>query len=129
MPTTTISINVKDKRDVEALKLFENARSWAKCVVNVPGVGPVKAYGIPSRSNPNVLRLTNLKQCNCEDFLYRQDGGQFKCAHMRAVKWFVNYILAERRKEQALAAEEASRREKAEADYRASLEYGTVDPF
>lgn len=133
MPTTTISINTKDPRDVSASKLFRDARSWAKCTVMIPGVGPVKAYGIPSRSEPNVYRLANLKQCNCPDFMFRQgiqsDGTYFKCAHIRAVKWYVEYVKAERRKEAALAAEEAARQARAEREYRETAAHGLVDAF
>jgi hypothetical protein len=133
MPTTSISIHTRDRRDVEALKIFRGARSWAKCHIQVPGVGTVKAYGVPSRSDPDRYHYTNLSQCSCEDFQYRQgrldDGTYFRCAHQRAVKWYCDYVRAERRKVALLAAEEASRREKAEADYRAGRELGLVDAF
>jgi hypothetical protein len=133
MPTTSISINTRDRRDVEALKIFQGARSWAKCVIQVPGVGAVKAYGVPSRSDPNRYHYTNLSQCSCEDFQYRQgrqdDGTYFRCAHQRAVAWYVDYVRAERRKEALLAAEEASRRAKAEADYQVGQELDLVDAF
>jgi hypothetical protein len=113
MPTTTITINVKDSRDVAALKLFEGARSWSKGTVEVPGVGRVKCYGIPSRSEPGKRHLTNMKQCSCPDFQFRQDGGTFACAHIRACRWYVNYVRMEQRKQAAreveLQAQEATR--------------------
>jgi hypothetical protein len=133
MPTTTVTINVRDRRDVEALKIFENARSWSKGTVQVPGVGAVKVYGVPSRSEPNKYHLTNLRQCSCPDFQFRQgrqaDGSYFRCAHQRAVRWYVDFVHAERRKQAALEAEAASRRESAERHHQETVASGLVDAF
>jgi hypothetical protein len=76
MPTTTVTINTRDARDVRALKMFE----------------------------PGVYRLVNLRQCSCPDFQYRQDGHDFRCAHMRAVRWYVDFVKAERRRQEARAS-------------------------
>jgi hypothetical protein len=108
---TSISINTQDPRDVKALKYLEEARSWAKCRVQVGG-RVVKAYGLRSISNPSQYWLTNLRQCNCPDFQFRQDGRDFKCCHMRAVRWFVDYLKMEERKAEARAAVEAARASK-----------------
>jgi hypothetical protein len=71
MPTTTVTINTRDARDVRALKMFERV---------------------------------NLRQCSCPDFQYRQDGHDFRCAHMRAVRWYVDFVKAERRRQEARAS-------------------------
>lgn len=137
MPSTTITIDKNDKRDVAALKLFQDAGTWAKCWVTLEGGRKVKAYGIPSRSEPSVYRLANLRQCSCQDFLFRQDGhGGFRCAHMRAVKWYVDYVAQQKRRqiareahEASLREEEAAREAKAERDYRAAQAVGVDDAF
>ena len=105
MPTTTISINTQDRRDVRALRLLQDARTWAKTTREIPGVGTRKFYGIPSESEGGVYRLTNRRQCSCPDFQNRQDGGTFACAHIRAVRFYVQIVLQERRKAAAVQAE------------------------
>jgi hypothetical protein len=104
MPTTTVTINTRDARDVRALKMFERAGSWLKTAVRLPDGRMVKAYGIESASEPGVYRLVNLRQCSCPDFQYRQDGHDFRCAHMRAVRWYVDFVKAERRRQEARAS-------------------------
>jgi predicted nucleic acid-binding Zn finger protein len=105
---TTISINTRDARDMKALLYFEEALSWAKCRVRIDG-RIVKAYGLRSITNPSQYWLANLRQCSCPDFQFRQNGRDFKCCHMRAVRWFVDYLKMEERKEGARAAVEAAR--------------------
>jgi hypothetical protein len=103
-----ISINVRDPRDIKALKYFEEAESWATCRVQVDG-RIVKAYGLRSITDHSVYHLTNLHQCSCPDFQYRQDGhGGFRCAHLRAVRWYVDWRKAEERRQAARAAAAAS---------------------
>lgn len=105
-------VNVRDSRDVRALRLLERARGWMQCHVTLSYGTKVKAYGIPSESEPNVYRLTNLRQCSCPDFQWRQgrqaDGSYFMCAHMRAVRMYVDYVNEQKRlsalREQAAAA-------------------------
>jgi predicted nucleic acid-binding Zn finger protein len=111
MPTTTVTINTADRRDVRALRILQGARSWLKLVVDVPGLGERRFYGIPSESEPDVFRKTNLRQCDCQDFLNRQDGGRFTCAHMRAVRMYVEIVAQEKRRKDALAAQLARARE------------------
>lgn len=125
--TTNIKINLQDKRDVRALKLLQGARSWAKCVVTIPEVGPRRAYGIPSESEPDVYRLVNLKQCSCPDFQNRQDGGTFRCAHIRACQWYVEIVKQERRKAEQRAAQ--AERDRLDAEARRDARYGLVDAF
>jgi hypothetical protein len=130
MPTTTISINTGDRRDVRALRILQGARSWSKMHVNIPGVGVRKAYGIRSESEPLKYHIVNRRQCSCSDFQFRQDGGTFACAHMRAVRWYCEIVMQERRKKELqLAQEESERVKKANEDARQAEECGNVDAF
>lgn len=108
MPTTTVSINPSDKRDVRALRILQGARSWAKLVVDIPGVGERRFYGIPSEGEAGVYRMANKKSCNCPDFMNRQDGGTFACAHIRAVRWYCEIVAQNARRRAALQAQLAS---------------------
>lgn len=112
MPTTTVSINTADRRDVKALKILQGARSWAKLVIDVPGLGERKFYGVPSDTHVDVYYRVNTRQCSCPDFQNRQDGGQFACAHMRAVRWYCEIVKQERRRRDALQAQLASQQDR-----------------
>jgi hypothetical protein len=115
---------------VRALRILQGARSWSKLHVTIPGVGVRKAYGIPSETEPLKYRITNRRQCSCPDFQNRQDGGTFTCAHIRAVRWYVEIVMQERRKhELQLAQEEAERVKKANEDAAQAAECGNVDVF
>lgn len=104
----TISINTADKRDVSAMAMLKGARQWLKCSVLLPDGRRVRAYGIPSRSEPNVMRFANRKQCSCEDFLYRQPT---LCAHIRAVRLYCAWVMA-RRQHQEIMRQEAQRKQR-----------------
>lgn len=110
----TTTINTEDARDMRAVALLGGARSWLKCRVRLPDGLVVKAYGIPSASEPDTYRLTNLRRCSCPDFQFRQDGGDFRCAHIRAVRLYLDWLKAERLRQEARAAMQAN---------------GTVDAF
>jgi hypothetical protein len=130
MATTTVKINIADPRDVRALRILQGASRWSKGTVTIPGYGVKKAYGIPSESEPLKYHLANRRQCSCSDFQYRQDGGTFACAHIRAVRWYCEIVMQERRKHELQRAQEESERVKAaNAAAAASEAYGLVDAF
>jgi hypothetical protein len=108
----TVSINTQDKRDVRALQLMQGAGQWMKCRVRLESGREVKAYGIPSSSEFGTTRLANLRQCSCPDFQNRQP---ILCAHIRAVKMYVNWLKAKEQEREA-ARQEALRRQRVERE-------------
>lgn len=87
-------VNTQDHRDMRALRLLRESGQWAKCRVRREDGTLVKMYGIPSSSEPGVYRMANQRFCNCPDFLFRQPQ---PCAHVRAVRMYVEYVMARRR--------------------------------
>ncbi len=60
----TIQLSTADKRDAAALLLFAAADTWQHKITLKDGR---RVYGIPSRSEPGTLRLTDGVSCNCPD--------------------------------------------------------------
>ena len=75
--TMTIQLSTADKRDAAALLLFTAADTWQHKITVKDGR---RVYGIPSRSEPGTLCLTDGVSCNCPDAQRRN----VRCAHIRA---------------------------------------------
>ncbi len=73
----TIQLSTTDKRDLAALAVFAAADTWQHKITLRDGR---RVYGIPSRSEPGTLRLTDGVSCNCPDAQRRN----IRCAHIRA---------------------------------------------
>lgn len=73
----TTKLSTTDKRDLDALVYLRNADQWQKRVTLKDGR---RVYGLPSRSRPGLLHMTDGSSCSCEDHI--RNGG--RCAHMAA---------------------------------------------
>ena len=85
LPITPRRINVQDKRDVRALEIFETAAFWREVGESRHGG---KAYEIQSSSRVDRSYHVDLENCECEDHKMRG----MLCAHIRAVRLYVNII-------------------------------------
>jgi hypothetical protein len=96
----TIQITTTSSRDRDALLYLLTVDQWQRRVTLKDGR---RCYGIPSRTRPGLLHLTDGSACSCEDWTTRQPEGG--CAHMRAT------VLHRMQKaaEQAKAAKPAKR--------------------
>jgi hypothetical protein len=82
----TVTIDSTNPRSVAALGLMVRAKGWAKVRV----ADGQKFYGVPSRSRPDLLHLTDTQTCMCED--HRNRGAD--CAHILAVRLHVAQVKA-----------------------------------
>jgi hypothetical protein len=93
----TIEISSTNPRSIAALALTVRSKGWAKCHLRDGS----KFYGVPSRTRPGLVHLTDTASCSCPDFKYRGQA----CAHILAVRLHVEQV----RCKQALAAKRRGR--------------------
>jgi hypothetical protein len=91
----TIEISSTNPRSIAALALTVRAGGWARCRLRDGS----KFYGVPSRTRPGLVHLTDTASCSCPDFKYRGQA----CAHILAVRLHCEQVKAK-------AALEAKRR-------------------
>jgi hypothetical protein len=98
----TITIDSTNPRSVAALGLMLEAGQWAKTHLK----DGQKFYGVPSRSRPGLIHLTDTQTCTCEDHTARG----VECAHILAVRLHVARVQARRpvRRRHAPAAVKAA---------------------
>ncbi len=96
----TIQLSTTDKRDLAALALFAAVDIWQHKITLRDGR---RVYGIPSRSEPGVLRLTDGVSCNCPDAQRRN----VRCAHIRAAALYRMKRAAEVGRSAAAADDDA----------------------
>jgi hypothetical protein len=91
----SVTITAADPRSIAALALTVRAGGWARCHLRDGS----KFYGVPSRTRPGLVHLTDTQSCSCPDFKYRGQA----CAHILAVRLHCEQVKAK-------AALEAGRR-------------------
>lgn len=119
LPIRKHLINVKDKRDLRAIQVFDTAFVWKE--IQHSRHGGQKAYEIPSSSRIDKSYHVTCDDCECEDHVYRGEV----CAHIRAVRLFVNTIHAHIKRaavgiERQLREERRVREEREEAERKAA---------
>ena len=74
----TITVSTDDRRSVKALEVYATADRWQKGHRH----DGRSFYAVPSSSEPNLLHLTDTRECSCQDFQLRR----LPCKHVLAVR-------------------------------------------
>ena len=86
LPIIRRHINVQDSRDVRALEILETSPYWKE--VKHSRHDGQKAYEIASSSRVDKNYHVTMRDCECEDHVYRAQI----CSHIRAVRLYVNIV-------------------------------------